>query len=431
MSPTLTLPTAAEFGRNLVDGRRRFPAAPYEYEIRNPADSTITTVVPLSSRLDVARAVDAATRAAPGWAADRDRRTESLRRLAEALAHLAPELGALQATETGLDAADSRRAATGLGLLAGHLAGSVPERASGVSGHVLSWGLPLAEVVAAVLPQLAAGRTAVVAPSLRAPLSAVAVGHLATELGFPPGVLNVVQGTGEDVGAALCGTRGLALLHVRGGARTIAQAGRATSTTGVPLRVLRGGGNVAVAGPDADVAALAAAVADATRVHATGGPLGLPTLAVHATVADDVTGAVVAGLREVRPAPLPTETLRRRALDRLTLLRAEGLDPVLSDPLPDDVHHRMGWFMPAAVFRGVTAGEPAGPVVTIRTWSRPGDIAALFPEANHRDGIATLWGTEEVDAALPHSLVVHECGPAEVLGGGRLQAAWTTAGRPR
>ena len=41
----LELPTDEHFARNLVDGRWAFPAAPYEYEIRNPADSTITTAI--------------------------------------------------------------------------------------------------------------------------------------------------------------------------------------------------------------------------------------------------------------------------------------------------------------------------------------------------------------------------------------------------
>src|SRR5262249_47335623 len=155
-------------------------------------------------------------------------------------------------------------------------------RTAGVSGLVLSWGLPLAETIAALLPQLAAGRAVVVKPSLRAPLSTVAVAYLATGVGFPPGVINVVHGTGVDVGTALHATARLALLHVRAGERSLAHAARATAVSGVPLRTLRAGGNIAVVGPDADPAALASAVADALRVHSTGGPLALPFLAVHA-----------------------------------------------------------------------------------------------------------------------------------------------------
>ena len=54
-----------------------------------------------------------------------------------------------------------------------------------------------------VLPALAGGDTVIVKPSLRGPLSPVAFAYLATQAGLPPGVVNVVQGTGVDVGAEL------------------------------------------------------------------------------------------------------------------------------------------------------------------------------------------------------------------------------------
>src|SRR5215470_2488346 len=194
------LPGDEHFARNLIGGSWRFPAAPYEYEIRSPVDSTITTVVPLSSRFDVARAVAAA--------ADAARRAELLARLAGELDRLAPRLVALQATESGLAAADARSVVDGAARLARTLAATGPPagRPAGVTGHVLSWGLPLFEIASAVLPPLATGHTAVVKPSLRAPLSAAAFGYLAARAGFPPGVLNIVQGTADDVGAALLGT---------------------------------------------------------------------------------------------------------------------------------------------------------------------------------------------------------------------------------
>src|SRR5262249_42657126 len=156
------------YARNLIDGRWQFPAVPYEYEIRNPADSTVTTVVPLSSRIDVAHAVEAATRAAPRWAADHAKRGRLLTQLVDALDRYAAPPAALQSTETGLGYEDSRTAVTGIrrlarALLADRIPGAAERlwssaRTAGVSGLVLSWGLPLAETIAALLPQLAAGR---------------------------------------------------------------------------------------------------------------------------------------------------------------------------------------------------------------------------------------------------------------------------------
>jgi acyl-CoA reductase-like NAD-dependent aldehyde dehydrogenase len=117
--------------------------------------------------------------------------------LVEALTALAR----LQSLETGLPLADSRAAVQAVTTLARSMlaqpsaSGTGKAAALAVSGHVLSWGLPLAEVTCAVLPHPLAGHTAVIKPSLRAPMSAAAVAHLATCMGFPPGVINIVQGT--------------------------------------------------------------------------------------------------------------------------------------------------------------------------------------------------------------------------------------------
>jgi len=461
------LPGDEHFARNLIGGSWRFPAAPYEYEIRNPADSTITTVVPLSSRFDVARAVTAATDAVPGWSAAPARRAELLARLADELDRLAPRLVALQATESGLAAADAHTAVTGAAHLARTLAAAEAQvtepgpgaadaraavtgaarlaralaaagRPAGVTGHVLSWGLPLLEIASAVLPPLATGHTAVVKPSLRAPLSAAAFGYLAARAGFPPGVLNIVQGTADDVGAALLGTAQLSLLQVRGGDRLHTLAGRATAVTGVPLRGLRGGGNVAVAGRDADPAQVAAALAVAIRAHSTGGLLALPLLAVHADAADAVLDAVLAAVGTVAPAPLPTSALRDRATGRVESLRRRGGRVLTGGTVPDDTRHRMGWFLPPTVIGlgpvdpASHLGEPLGPVLTVATWRSPDDLARAFGHDHPADAVASTWamtGADLAAARLPHQVILPGQPPAAAVHRGQLPAGWT-AGIP-
>jgi acyl-CoA reductase-like NAD-dependent aldehyde dehydrogenase len=475
-----------EFARNLIGGRWLFPAAPYEFEIRSPLDSTAVAVVPLSSRIDVARAVEAAHSAKSAWSADPAERQRLCTRLVAEMSRLAEPLAALQALETGLAAADSQRSVQALmGFCRRLLAGPPAASGPGVSAHVLSWGLPLAEVVCAVLPHLLAGRTAVVKPSLRAPLSAVAFAHLATRVGMPPGVVNLVQGTGLDVGAALFATPGLATLHVRGGDRTLAAAARATGVpvvalrgggnvaaaratgvpvialrgggnvaaaratgvpvialrggdrtlaaaaraTGVPVIALRGGGNVAVAGAEADPAKVAEAVVEAIRLHSTGGPLGLTMLAVHDSLVGDVTEAVVARLRDCRPAPLPTEALRRRSVENVASFPEARV--LLGGTVPDDAAHRMGWLLPPVVVAALgppdVPAEPIGPVLTITRWRQPADVTAWLAHPRYSDGIASVWGMDPAAMrdALPQRTIVDSAGPADALRDGRLPLAWT------
>ena len=318
-------PRAEYFARNLIGGRWEFPSAPFDYEIRSPLDGAVITAVPLSSRLDVARAVSAAKSAAGSWAADPAARHALLTALAAQLSALSGPLARLQAAETGLDLADSTAVTGAVNLVCQRLIAAnrwQGDQAAGgkVSGHILSWGLPFAEVACAVTAHLAAGHTVVIKPSLRGPLSAAAFGQLATKAGFPAGVINIVQGTGVDVGTALIGTAELDFLQVRAGQRTLSQAERAAAATGVPASWLRAGGNIAVAGGDADVELVATAVTDALRTHSTGGPLALPFLCVQTDVAGPITDAIMAKLEQCRPAPLPAESLRDRALARIASL---------------------------------------------------------------------------------------------------------------
>jgi acyl-CoA reductase-like NAD-dependent aldehyde dehydrogenase len=336
------------YARNLIGGRWQFPAAPYEFEIRSPADSTIIAVVPLSSRLDVAAAFGAADSALRGtWAAP-DTRARLLHALLDLITASRTELCRLQCAETGLSPADSLHAIdvtlTVARAALADLAPGCPARGAGVSGHILSWGLPFTEIVTSVLPALGRGGTVIVKPSLRGPLTPAAFGFLAARAGLPAGVVNIVQGTGIDAGADLISRPGLSALHVRAGERTIAQAQRSHQRTGIELHALRAGGNVMIIGPGSDgqLGAVADAVAAGVRVHSSGGPFGLPLLAVHRDGQEAVLQAVTERLSGTSSAPLPTEPLRQRALARIRYLVEAGAEVRLGgSSLPDDIEHRM------------------------------------------------------------------------------------------
>jgi acyl-CoA reductase-like NAD-dependent aldehyde dehydrogenase len=303
-----------------------------------------------------------------------------------------------------------------------------------VSGHVLSWGLPLTEVVTSTVPVLLRGDTVVVKPSLRAPLSAVAFARLAQECGLPPGTLNIVQGTGVDVGAELFSRQDLSALYVRGGERTIANARRAQHQTGVPRHVVHGGGNVCIAGPDQlDAGELAAAVAAGVRMHA--GPFGLPLLALHRDAPPAVLETVLERLTDTVAAPLPTEPLRARALARLDALTGAGASVLLAGHVPDDVTHRMGWRIPPTVLMLGEAGTPAarcdqdlaplGPLLSVLTWDDWPDLGEHLSRERHADGMATVWGTGLPPAgALCTGAIMPGAGPGPWPAGVPLPAAW-------
>ncbi|KXX62723.1 aldehyde dehydrogenase family protein [Rhodococcus sp. LB1] len=443
---TIELPTDEHYARNLIDGRWVFPAAPYEYEIRNPSDSTITAVVPLSSRFDVDRAISAAGDALSGPWSELHTRDQLLALLLHRLAEAAPELARLQSTETGLGYADSLAGIESTlriarAILTREVLHPRPTPA-GISGHVLSWGAPFSEMLLNVFPALAAGNTVVIKPSLRGPLSPVAVAFIADRLGFPAGVLNIVQGTGVDVGAALISSTALGTLHVRANESTVSRASRAERRTQVPLRTLTGGGNAAIVYPglaNDKFAAMASAIAEAVRVHNAGGPFGLHTVAVHRDVAKNAIAAVLGQLTRFnnRAAPLPSEPIRRRAFDRIDELDAGGGRVLLGGTIPDDIRHRMGWRLPttvvdlgdatskAAAKALAHSREPLGPVLTIVHWDTLADLDRVFDARRHRDGYASIWGDDSADDRTRFGVAARDQGPQSAMYSGLVPAAWT------
>ena len=440
--PASALPDGDLYARNLIGGRWQFPAAPYEFEIRNPADSTITAVVPLSSRFDVDRAFKAAADALRGPWADPAERYRMLQAVIDRIDASQSELARLQCTETGLSLPDSlnvlrttlsvARAVLRRGARAEH-AGS-----AGVSGHILSWGLPFTDMLTSVLPALVRGDAVIVKPSLRGPLSPVAVAYLTSQAGLPPGVVNVVQGTGVDVGAELISRRDLSALYVRAAPRTLAQAERAHDRSGVSLHALRAGGNVVIvgSGDGFDLSALTETVVTAVRMNSSGGPFGLPVLAVHQDREEAVLAAVLERLSRTTAAPLPTDPLRRRALDRIGSLVAAGANVLAGgSTLPDDIAHRMGWRMRPTVLALGSPGsaavaaeqdsDPLGPVLSMITWREWDQLGSVFTSPRARHGIASVWGiSEQATASLGFGLVA--VGPsASRLLSASLPQAWT------
>ena len=73
----------------------------------------------------------------------------------------------------------------------------------GVAGQIIPWNYPLLMAAWKVAPALAAGATVVLKPSELTPLTALELGAIAEEIGLPPGVLNVVSGTGREAGEPL------------------------------------------------------------------------------------------------------------------------------------------------------------------------------------------------------------------------------------
>lgn len=210
--------------RNFIGGKWMESHSGKRLERRNPANlQEVVHVSPLSTREEMSEAVAAAKAAFPGW---RDTpapvRGKILNRAASIMEKRKEELALTLCREEGKTLKESlievQRSANILEFFAGEgrrIAGEiVPSELTktvaytikqplGVVGAITPWNFPFAIPTWKVAPALVAGNTMVLKPAELTPLCAVKIVEILQEAGIPPGVLNMVLGTGEDVGDQL------------------------------------------------------------------------------------------------------------------------------------------------------------------------------------------------------------------------------------
>jgi acyl-CoA reductase-like NAD-dependent aldehyde dehydrogenase len=249
---------------------------------RMPSGETFPDVSPIdeSHLADVARggveevdaAVAAARHAFPAWAAlGPEGRGEYLFRIAELIEERQEMLAQVETLDNGslLEASRLRlmkRAARNFRFFA-ELAIHLERRSwesdgtryhvrydpSGVAALITPWNAPFMLETWKCGPALAAGCTAVLKPAEWAPLTASLLAEIAEEAGLPPGVLNVVQGIGEEAGAALVAHPGVARISFTGSVETAQSIARAAAANLTPLSFELGGKSPFLVFADADL----------------------------------------------------------------------------------------------------------------------------------------------------------------------------------
>ena len=209
----------------LIDGEWVDSASGKTFETINPATGMPITRVAEGDQADVDRAVRAARKAfetGPWKRMNARERGRLLYKLADLIEQNIDELAALETLDNGKPINDSRNIDLPLVIecyryyagWADKIEGrTIPVNGPyftytrhepvGVCGQIIPWNFPLLMQAWKWGPALATGCTVVLKPAEQTPLSALRVGDLAMEAGFPPGVVNIVPGFGETAGAAI------------------------------------------------------------------------------------------------------------------------------------------------------------------------------------------------------------------------------------
>jgi 5-carboxymethyl-2-hydroxymuconic-semialdehyde dehydrogenase len=255
-------------------------ASPESFELRSPIDQRLLGRISEGGAAHVDAAVSAAARAFPAWAAmTAAGRLPLLERFAAEIGARAEAFCQLESVDAGVLLSRMRHGVVPRAMLnirwfaqhaltlqdrvidtdqARHLVRHDP---AGVAAIITPWNAPLMLTTWKLGPALAAGNTVVVKPPEWAPLTSSLLADCAQAAGLPPGVFNLVQGSGAGTGAKLVSDARLARVSFTGSvpaAKWIAQAAGAHL---VPCSLELGGKSPFIVLEDADIASAAATAA--------------------------------------------------------------------------------------------------------------------------------------------------------------------------
>jgi aldehyde dehydrogenase (NAD+) len=270
----------------------------------------------------------------------------------------------------------------------------------GVVGHIIPWNYPLDIFARGIAPCLAVGNTVVAKPAEETPLSTVALARLATEAGFPPGVVNVVTGLGAQAGAALAshpGLQGLAFCGSIVTGREVLAAAAVNITPVVSMEL--GGKSACIIFPDADWERAAREVAGGICFN-TGQSCGaLSRVFVPRDLFQQVAGIIKTSLQTIRlghglgdpdMGPLVSPAQLTRVRGYIETGQQEGAQLLYGGKHPETGDLGRGCFIEPAIF---TEAKPGMRIVEEEIF---GPVMCLMPFDSEEEAIqlanASVYG---------------------------------------
>ncbi len=399
---TIRFPLDGRLRRMFIDGNWAEARSGQTLETSNPATGAVIGHVPRGAAADIDLAVDAARRAFEGpWSRFKPfERQALLLRIADLFEKHWEEISQSDTTDMGMPIVRTRAnrlrvigmlrfyagMATSLhgqtieNSLPGDVMSFTRKEAIGVVGAIIPWNAPTAASIWKIGPALATGCTIVLKPSEEAPLTPLLIADLMHEAGVPPGVVNVVTGTGVEAGARLAEHPGVDKIVFTGSTATGQAIIRASAGNLKRVSLELGGKSPVIVCADADLdkavpIAAMAAFANSGQICIAGS-----RLLVERTIHDELVerlGRFASALKIGDGADPSTEIgplVSRRQLDKvegfLRSGRDEGATVVAGGRRLSEGRFAGGNFVEPTVFAGVSdkmqiaRDEIFGPVIS-------------------------------------------------------------------
>jgi 5-carboxymethyl-2-hydroxymuconic-semialdehyde dehydrogenase len=417
--------------QNLIGGQDA-PGGAGTFETRSPVDDSLICTVARGDAGDIDRAAQAAKAAFPAWAAlDGAARRAILHRIADGIEVRAHEIALCECWDTGqayrfmskaaLRGAENFRFFADLAPQARdgqalptptHL--NVTSRAPiGPVGVITPWNTPFMLSTWKIAPALAAGCTVVHKPAECSPLTARLLAEICHEAGLPAGVLNLVNGFGEDAGRALTEHADIKAIAFVGESRTGSMIMRQGADTLKRVHFELGGKNPVVVFDDADLDRALDAVI--FMIYSLNGErcTSSSRLLVQETIADAFHAALVARVNAIRvghpldPAtevgPLIDKTHFDKVMGYVGIGQAERATLAAGGMRVGD----QGWFVRPTLFTGATPGmriaqeEVFGPFLTSLVFADEAEALRIANGVQY--GLAGYVWTNDMTRAMRFS----------------------------
>ncbi|MGH2499844.1 MAG: aldehyde dehydrogenase family protein [Candidatus Limnocylindria bacterium] len=352
-------------------------------EVRDPANGEVVDTVPRAAAGDVQAAVQAAHRAFPGWAATAPhKRAQLLYAAARQVRESVPEMAKLLTREQGKTLRESTieaaRVAANLEYYAGvadkvrgdyvtledpSAFGLVIKRPVGVVAAITPWNFPLTLMANKICPALAAGCTVVLKPASTTPLATQKCVEVINAAGLPAGVLNIVHGSGGEIGSALTGHPLVSKIAFTGQTETGKDIMRIAAQNVTRITLELGGSDPCIVCDDADLEKAARAVAIGRFFNAGQACLAVKRLYLFSAIAEQFMELIAGRAKKLKVGngmsegammgPLHTERQRAEVEAQVADAVKRGARVLAGGGRPEGSEFEKGWFMQPTVLADV------------------------------------------------------------------------------
>tara|TARA_B100001540_G_scaffold309433_1_gene325601 strand:+ start:2131 stop:3648 length:1518 start_codon:yes stop_codon:yes gene_type:complete len=391
----------------------------------DPYDGTVIAEIAEAREADVDLAVEAAKAAFPSWskmaAHDRGR---LLLKLADRIEEDTEYLAYLEAIDTGHPINDCLRLDVPRTVLCYRYFGGIADKVEGsvipvdagflnyvkrepigVVGQIVPWNFPLMFTSWKMAPALAAGNAVVIKPSEITPLTTLRIGELMMEVGFPPGVVNIVTGYGHTAGQRISDHPEIGKISFTGSTDTGRRIVQASAGNLKKVQLELGGKGPNIVFEDANIPAAVGGSAFAIFHNQGQACIAGSRIMLHESIADNFLEKFTALAGSIRlgdpldpnteMGPLTSELHQKRVLSFVDVAKEQGGEVLCGGAGPESEALESGYFVKPTIVRAkytdrVAQEEVFGPFVTVLTFKDDEEALKIANSTDYGLG-AGLW----------------------------------------